>query len=133
RARPSPSAGDCMPVDRGPRKAGRQRRSPSLDLASSSRLEPDRPAHRRMTTPLVPTSPDFLRLQARRDVHGGLVFRGRQRSYAEVAAAVEELARWLARRGVGAGQRVGVMAANEPALVVTLFALWGLGAVAVPI
>src|SRR6266566_4320297 len=40
---------------------------------------------------------------------------------------------WIARRGVGAGQHVGVTAANEPALVAMLYALWGLGAVAVPI
>src|SRR6185369_13480468 len=30
-------------------------------------------------------------------------------------------------------QRVGVVAANEPAFVVSLFALWGLGATVVPI
>jgi len=51
----------------------------------------------------------------------------------ELAVAADELAGWLARRGVGAGQHVGVTAANEPALVAMLYALWGLGAVAVPI
>jgi fatty-acyl-CoA synthase len=50
-----------------------------------------------------------------------------------VLDAVEALARWLAARGVGAGDTIGVMAANEPAIVVMLYAVWGLGAVAVPI
>jgi fatty-acyl-CoA synthase len=84
-------------------------------------------------THLVPTSPEFLRLQGRRNTTGGLVFAGRRIAYAELTDAVEDLAAWLARRGVGAGQRVGVLAANEPALVAMLYALWGLGAVAVPI
>jgi fatty-acyl-CoA synthase len=86
-----------------------------------------------MTTPLLPTSPEFLRLQARRDAPGGLFFDARRIPYAELAAAVDDLARWLARRGVGARQHVGVVAANDPALVASLFALWGLGAAAVPI
>src|SRR5438034_3282029 len=83
---------------------------------------------------LLPTSPALLRLQAeRRGPAGGLFFAGRHVSWGELARAVEDLARWLARRGVGAGQHVGVLAANEPALVAMLYALWGLGAVAVPI
>ena len=53
---------------------------------------------------LLPTSPDFLRLQAeRRAAAGGLVFRGRRIAYGELAAAVDGLADWLARRGIGAG------------------------------
>jgi acyl-CoA synthetase (AMP-forming)/AMP-acid ligase II len=84
--------------------------------------------------PLLPTSPAFLRLQAeRRGAAGGLVFAGRHIAWGELAAAADDLAGWLARRGVGAGQHVGVTAANEPALVVMLYALWGLGAVVVPI
>jgi acyl-CoA synthetase (AMP-forming)/AMP-acid ligase II len=84
-------------------------------------------------TRLVPTAPDFLRLQARRGASGGLVAGGRRIAYGELVEAAEGLARWLARRGVAAGQHVGVMAANEPALVAALYALWGLGAVAVPV
>src|SRR5438876_9992641 len=84
--------------------------------------------------PLLPTSPAFLRLQGeRRGAAGGLVFADRFIPWGELAAAADELAGWLARRGVGAGQHVGVTAANEPALVAMLYALWGLGAVAVPI
>src|SRR5262245_10305791 len=86
-----------------------------------------------MTMPLRPTSPAFLHVQARRDAPGGIVFGGHRRSYAELAAAVDALAAWLAARGVGPGQRIGVVAANEPALLASLFALWGLGAVVVPV
>ncbi|MDX2169117.1 MAG: AMP-binding protein [Deltaproteobacteria bacterium] len=83
---------------------------------------------------LLPTTPAFLRLQAqRRGARGGIVFRDRHITYGELAAAVDELATWLAARGVGAGQRVGLMAGNEPALVAANYALWGLGATVVPI
>ncbi|HJQ85330.1 MAG TPA: AMP-binding protein, partial [Candidatus Binatia bacterium] len=83
--------------------------------------------------PLRPTSPEFLRLQARRGASGGLVFAGRRICFAELGRTVDALAAWLGRRGIGAGQRVGVLAANEPMLVASLFALWGCDAVAVPI
>ena len=83
---------------------------------------------------LLPSTPDFLRLQAqRRGGEGGLFFGGRHIVYGELAAAVDELAHWLAKRGIGGGHRLGIMAANEPALVAATFAVWGLGAVAVPI
>jgi fatty-acyl-CoA synthase len=85
-------------------------------------------------TPLLPTTPDFLRLQAsRRGDAGGLVFGGRRLPWGALAAAVDELADWLARRGVGTGRAVGVMAANDPALVAATFAVWGLGGVTVPV
>src|SRR5437016_6309338 len=84
--------------------------------------------------PLLPTSSSFLRLQGeRRGAAGGLLFAGRRIPWGELAAAADDLAGWLARRGVGAGQHVGVTAANDPALLAMLYALWGLGAVAVPI
>jgi acyl-CoA synthetase (AMP-forming)/AMP-acid ligase II len=84
--------------------------------------------------PLLPTTPAFLRLQAaRRGDDGGIVFRGRGLTFGELAGAADELGRWLARHGVGARTPVGVLAGNEPALVAALFALWGLGAIVVPI
>jgi fatty-acyl-CoA synthase len=87
-----------------------------------------------MTSPLLlPTTPDFLRFQGRRRPAGGLFFAGRRIPYDELAAAVDGLAAWLARRGLGAGQTVGVLAANEPAMVAMTYAVWGLGAIAVPI
>ena len=83
---------------------------------------------------LLPTSADFLHLQARRRPDaGGLFFAGRRISYAELAAAVDELAAWLVKRGLGGGDAVGIMAANEPAMVAMAFAVWAIGGVAVPI
>jgi acyl-CoA synthetase (AMP-forming)/AMP-acid ligase II len=83
---------------------------------------------------LLPTAPAFLHLQAGRRPHaGGLCFAGRRIGWGELAAAVDELGTWLAARGVGAGDPIGVMAANEPAIAVALWAIWGLGGVVVPI
>ena len=83
---------------------------------------------------LLPTSPAFLRLQAtRRGEAGGLCYAGRRIPYGELAATVDELAAWLGRRGLGGGHAIGILAANEPAVVAMLFAVWGIGAVAVPI
>jgi acyl-CoA synthetase (AMP-forming)/AMP-acid ligase II len=83
---------------------------------------------------LLPTTGNFLALQAaRRGVRGGLVSRGRAVPYGELHAAVGALGAWLARRGVGARQHVGVMAGNSPAMVAGSYAVWQLGAVSVPI
>lgn len=83
---------------------------------------------------LLPTTTAFLHLQAqRRGERGGLVFRERRIPYGELARAVEDLAEWLARRGTGAGQHVGVMLPNTPAMAATTYALWGVGAASVPI
>ncbi|MCW5892282.1 MAG: AMP-binding protein [bacterium] len=91
-------------------------------------------APRRPAPLLMPTSPELLRLQAaRRGEHGGLVFRDAHVPFGRVADGVETLAALLVRRGIGAGQAVGVCAANEPAIVALLYAVWGIGAVAVPI
>jgi len=92
------------------------------------------PPRRRPAQLLLPTTPEFLRLQAdRRGGEGGLVFAERAVPFGTLADAAAELAAWLAKRGVGGGQPVGVMAANEPAIVVMLYAVWALGAVAVPV
>jgi fatty-acyl-CoA synthase len=81
---------------------------------------------------LLPTSPDLLRHQARRSsARGGLYFAGRSIPYAELARAVDGLGAWLAGRGLGGGDPVAVLAANEPAMVAMLFAVWGLGGVVV--
>lgn len=89
---------------------------------------------REATRLLLPTAPEFVRLQARRQCEtGGIYFAGRRISYGELADSIEGLRRWLVTRGIGADHRVAVMAANEPAMVVMVFALWGVGAVVVPI
>jgi fatty-acyl-CoA synthase len=83
---------------------------------------------------LMPTALGQLRHQARRRGEaGGVWFGGRHTSFAGLADAAEGLAAWLARRGFGAGDRIGVMAGNEPAIVAMLYAVWGLGGVVVPI
>lgn len=63
-----------------------------------------------------------------------LLASGSQRlGYAEFAARVDAAARALQARGVGAGDRVGVMATNSTNMVTLLFALARLGAIFVPV
>ena len=62
-----------------------------------------------------------------------LCYEGRQTSYANFARRVEAAARALAARGIGSGERVGVMATNSGDYVVLLFALARLGAILVPV
>jgi fatty-acyl-CoA synthase len=84
-------------------------------------------------SPLLPTTPAFVRHQAaRRGEAGGIAFGDRCYTYGELASAIDELGHWLARRGLGRGDAIGIMAANEPALVAMLYAVWGLGAIVVP-
>jgi len=83
---------------------------------------------------LLPTTPEFLRFQGRRRAaQGGLFFADRQITYGELSAGVDALAAWLVKHGHGAGDHIGIIAANEPAMVVMTFAVWSIGAVAVPI
>src|SRR2546429_4796780 len=120
--------GASVPLASRPGNTWNRKPPAPLTTRAHGGYSPDRMA------PLLPTSPAFLRLQGeRRGAAGGLLFAGRRIPWGELAAAADDLAGWLARRGVGAGQHVGVTAANEPALVAMLYALWGLGAVAVPI
>ncbi|APW38776.1 long-chain fatty acid--CoA ligase [Rhodoferax koreense] len=75
-------------------------------------------------------------LQSRAAVAGArecLVFQGRSLRYAEVLKQVERTAGVLARQGVGAGDRVGVMSHNHPSSVFVLCALAWLGATMVPV
>lgn len=82
---------------------------------------------------LLPTSTDFLRLQATRQRHrGGLVFRNQAVPFAALVVDIEAACAWLAARGVGGGDHVVVLAGNHPGLVVWYYALWSLGAVVVP-
>jgi acyl-CoA synthetase (AMP-forming)/AMP-acid ligase II len=83
---------------------------------------------------LLPTAPDFLRLQAaRRGTAGGIVSGDRRVSFGELAEAARGLGSALARRGFGAGSPIGVLAGNAPAMPVMLYGVWGIGAVAVPV
>jgi crotonobetaine/carnitine-CoA ligase len=62
-----------------------------------------------------------------------LVFLGRRWSYADLSQEVERARTLLHQRGVRAGDKVGVMSANHPSTLFTLFALARLGAVMVPV
>ena len=85
-------------------------------------------------SPLLVTSPAFVHHQARRRGDaGGVVFGDERLTYGALATTIDELGAWLARRGLGSGDAVGIMAANEPAVVAMLYAVWGLGAVVVPV
>jgi acyl-CoA synthetase (AMP-forming)/AMP-acid ligase II len=82
----------------------------------------------------LPTSLDFLRLQAqRRGSAGGLVYRDRHTTFAELEKAAARLASRLADKGVGKGDHIAVMMANEPAMVAAMYAGWALGATVVPL
>ena len=54
-------------------------------------------------------------------------------TFAEIDARSDGLARWLRRRGIGAGDHVAVMLGNVPAFALLWFAIAKMGAVIVPI
>ncbi len=62
-----------------------------------------------------------------------LVWEEDRRSFAEFDERVDRLAGALARRGLGPGDRLGVLMGNSLEMVETLFAGWRLGALVVPI
>jgi carnitine-CoA ligase len=62
-----------------------------------------------------------------------MLFGNRTWSWAEFAAAVEGAARLLVAKGVGRGDRVGVMAGNSDGHVLLLFAAARIGAIMVPV
>jgi len=70
---------------------------------------------------------------ARRAAHPLLAGGASRLTYAEFGRRVDAAARALHARGIGAGDRVGVMATNSADLVTLLFALARLGAIFVPV
>ena len=64
--------------------------------------------------------------------HAFVVFRGHSYSYGQVQALVNRAAAMYAARGIGAGDRVGVMSRNHITTVVTFLALARLGATMCP-
>ncbi|WP_323039170.1 class I adenylate-forming enzyme family protein [Gemmobacter sp.] len=62
-----------------------------------------------------------------------LVGAGRRLTWAALAAEVDRVAGALAEQGVAMGDRVVMVMGNRPDFVITLFALFRLGAVAVPV
>jgi long-chain acyl-CoA synthetase len=61
------------------------------------------------------------------------VFDGEQRTYGEALRHTDGLCRGLAGLGVAPGDRVAILMRNCPEYVETMFAVWKLGAVAVPL
>src|SRR5580692_4860728 len=85
---------------------------------------------------MTDTNPSSLRrLVARSDSHPALVVpeSGAALSYAALQRAIDRAAGRLATLGVGEGDRVALVAANGPALIVAFLAVGALGAAAAPL
>ena len=79
------------------------------------------------------TLDSLLAPTAERDAgHPALVLEGHELGYGELSGAVDRLSAQLSPFA-GPGDRVAVIAPNTPALVAALFAVWRLGAAAVPL
>lgn len=77
---------------------------------------------------------DFLAARIERQPDAvALEFEGRSWAYGALGQCTEQLATWLAGKGVSEGDRVAVMSPNHPTMVMLLFALARLGAILVPI
>jgi fatty-acyl-CoA synthase len=62
-----------------------------------------------------------------------LRFEGRSTTWSQLEQRVTAVAAAMARRGVGAGDRVAIMMTNRPEFLETMFAANALGAIAVPV
>ena len=77
---------------------------------------------------------ELLALAAARDPAGeALVAGARRMSWGDVRDAAETAAKAISANGVRAGDRVVMVMGNRPDFIITLFALFRLGAVAVPV
>ncbi|GAB2858021.1 long-chain fatty acid--CoA ligase [Actinocorallia aurea] len=77
---------------------------------------------------------DLVRYWGRtRPEHDAIAFEGAVRSWAEVDAASDALARGLAARGVRKGDRVGLLMTNKPVLAELMLATVKIGAICVPL
>ena len=75
-------------------------------------------------------------LAAAAAAHGerdAMVFEGRRWSYRALEREAAQVAAGLAARGIGRGDRVGMLLGNLPEFMLTLYALQRLGAIAVPV
>src|SRR5690349_7979653 len=59
------------------------------------------------------------------------IFLGGELSYAQIKERVDRLASALARAGIVAGDRIGIMLPNSPQYIITAFAVLRLGAIIV--
>lgn len=77
---------------------------------------------------------ELLAQAAARNPQGEALVAGPRRlTWAELLALAEAAARAIAAQGIGAGDRVVMVMGNRPDFLITLFALYRLGAVAVPV
>lgn len=82
----------------------------------------------------MPTLGEALARSARRHPEREAVVTPHERwSYAELDARVGAAARELAGRGLRKGDRLALLAGNDPGFIVTLYAALRLGAIFVPI
>ena len=75
----------------------------------------------------------LLRTAARHPDRDAVVFPSERVSYAELAHRARELARGLMGLGIGSGEKVGVLMANSPDCVATIYGIALAGATVVPI
>lgn len=61
------------------------------------------------------------------------IFRHKKWSYAKFAAEAERLARAIAARGIGSGDRVAIHMTNRPEFLLAYYACFALGVIAVPL
>ncbi len=77
---------------------------------------------------------ELLAIQAyQRPNEPALIFAGKRISYKELERRVQSLARGLTQIGVNPGTRVAILLPNSPEYVDAFFALFYMGAVAVPV
>ncbi|MEQ3549880.1 AMP-binding protein [Pseudonocardia nematodicida] len=78
--------------------------------------------------------PELVRFWARtRTDHDAIAFEGTSESWGELDAVSDSLARGLAARGIGHGDRVALLMHNRPELARVMVAVLKLGAVCVPL
>ena len=77
---------------------------------------------------------DLVRYWGRtRPEHPAIIFGDTVQTWGELDAASDALARGLAARGVGKGDRVGILMKNRPEVAWTMLATLKLGAISVPL
>src|SRR5437879_13358159 len=81
---------------------------------------------------MTPTGALMHQVQTR-PKSAAFVFRGEAWTYERLADEAEWLARGLAARGVGPGDRIALHMMNRPEMLVAYYALFILGAIAAPL
>lgn len=104
----------------------------SSDMKLAGRVYP-RCVPRTLTYPRFPAWGLLARAAANVPDRTASSFLGHRLSYSEVNQASIRLAAWLQGRGIGAGDRVGILLPNTPEYLIALNGIWRAGGVAVAI